>query len=159
VETPAERLQNFQSRALREEQLKEAKGAAGQSALGVELDNWAYTEDKKLRDVRTLLATLDKVLWCDSGWIAPNLGELMLNDAVVKKAWRKAIIITHPDRHQHELPDRQYRADRIFASINEAYKLYCSLFFWVGNTTNIKKSKNSVKKTGSTNSSHQWSSQ
>ena len=125
TETPEQRLRNFQAQVNREEKAREAKSEA-QSAIGAELDLWALTEERKLRDVRTLLGTLDKVVWSDSGWGSPSLGELMLSDAAVKKAWRKAIVITHPDRHQGESAERQYRADRIFASINEAYKTYSS---------------------------------
>ena len=93
-----------------------------QNSLSESYDRWALTDAGKLRDVRTLLSTLPQVMWPDSGWVPIPISELMLSDATVKKAWRKAIIICHPDRHQNASPEQQYRADRIFASINEAFK-------------------------------------
>ena len=90
------------------------------------MDKWALTEQGKFKDVRSLLSTMGSVLWEGSGWVDVPMGELMISDAAVKKTYRKAIGLRHPDRHQKESADQQYRADRIFNAINESYKLFTS---------------------------------
>ena len=111
--------------ALEEANRRQEKLAA-QSLLGAELDRWAFTEQGKYKDVRSLLSSMNSVLWLNSGWTDVALGELMTNEAVVKKTYRKAIVLTHPDRHQKESADQQYRADRVFNAINESYKIFTS---------------------------------
>ena len=93
-----------------------------QNILGSELDKWSLIEQGKFKDIRSLLSTMSFVLWQGSGWVDVPIGELMLNDAVVKKTYRRAIILCHPDRHQQASAEQQFRADRIFNAINEAWK-------------------------------------
>jgi hypothetical protein len=95
-----------------------------QSAVGPELDKWAFTDGEKFKDVRSLLSSMESVLWLNSGWETVALAELMISDATVKKLYRKAILLCHPDKHQKASPEQQYRADRIFSAINESYKCY-----------------------------------
>lgn len=95
-----------------------------QSTLGPELDKWAFAEPGKFKDVRSLLSSMESVLWPNSGWETVAMGELMINDTAVKKLHRKAIILCHPDRHQQATAEQQYRADRIFNAVNESYKVY-----------------------------------
>lgn len=97
-----------------------------QSQLGPELDRWAMTEQGKFKDVRSLLSSMSSVLWPSSGWEDPPFGELMINEAAVKKTYRKAIIMCHPDKHQSASTEQQYRADRIFNAINESFKSFNS---------------------------------
>jgi hypothetical protein len=97
-----------------------------QSQLGPELDRWAMTEQGKFKDVRSLLSSMSSVLWPNSGWEDPPFGELMINEAALKKTYRKAIIICHPDKHQSASTEQQYRADRIFNAINESFKSFNS---------------------------------
>ena len=111
--------QNADQEALRRQQKLDS-----QNALKGELDNWALTEQGKFKDVRSLLSTMQQVLWPNSGWEPVAMGELMMSEAAVKKCYRKAIILCHPDRHQQGSSDQQYRADRIFNAINEAHKVY-----------------------------------
>lgn len=99
---------------------------SAQNQLGAVLDKWALTEQGKFKDVRSLLSSMNMVLWDNSGWSDVPLGELMINDATVKKSYRRAIVLCHPDRHQKESADQQYRADRIFNAINESYKIFTS---------------------------------
>ncbi|EER03615.1 homeobox-containing protein, putative [Perkinsus marinus ATCC 50983] len=113
--------EEFASRQREETTKREAKLDA-QGRLAEELDHWAYTEQGKPKDIRTLLSNMEEALWPNSGWNAVSAGELMVNTGAVKKAYRKAIILCHPDRHQSASPDEQYRADRIFNALNEAFK-------------------------------------
>lgn len=98
-----------------------------QSQLGAELDRWALTEQGKFKDVRSLLANVSGVLWANSGWVDVPIGELMMSEAAVKKAHRRAIILCHPDKHQKADAQQQYRADRIFDAINESYKVFTGI--------------------------------
>ncbi|EER15054.1 homeobox-containing protein, putative [Perkinsus marinus ATCC 50983] len=113
--------EEFASRQREEATKREAKLDA-QGRLAEELDHWAYTEQGKPKDIRTLLSNMEEALWPNSGWSTVSAGELMVNTGAVKKAYRKAIILCHPDRHQSASPDEQYRADRIFNALNEAFK-------------------------------------
>lgn len=115
--------ETFSQRTAREQKQQEAKVTA-QMALSETFDKWSREESGKLRDVRTLLSTMEKVLWPESGWERITLGDLMLSEASVKRSWRKAVILCHPDRHQSASAEQQYRADRIFGAVNESFKLF-----------------------------------
>lgn len=109
-----------------EEANKRKEKMSAQNQLGAVLDKWALTEQGKFKDVRSLLSTMGSVLWDNSGWVDVPMGELMISVAAVKKTYRKAIVLCHPDRHQKESAEQQYRADRIFNAINESYKMFTS---------------------------------
>jgi DnaJ family protein C protein 6 len=42
----------------------------------------------------------------------------------VKKLYRKAILITHPDRVHKSPTEQKFLANRIFGTLNEAWKVY-----------------------------------
>ena len=116
-------LEFVQSNAA-EEANKRAGKISAQNLLGTEMDKWAFTEQGKFKDVRSLLSSMGSVLWPNSGWEEVPIGELMISGAAVKKCYRKAIILTHPDRHQRESAEQQYRADRVFNALNESFKSF-----------------------------------
>jgi hypothetical protein len=93
------------------------------SEISEMMDKWSLTPDGKLKDIRVLLSTMDSVMWPDSGWEPVQLSELMMSESSVKKIYRRAILLTHPDKQQTESVERQTRADRIFNAINESFKL------------------------------------
>lgn len=104
-----------------EEQMKKDKVDQG-NKLHQELMAWAKTPDgTAFKDIKALLSTMDKVMWENSGWEPVSLADL-LEPAKVKKAYRKAIIMCHPDRQQDAAADVQVRADRIFEALNAAFK-------------------------------------
>ena len=94
--------------------------------LKEELDGWCINpSDKKWRDVRTLLGTLDQVLWADEkSWKKVDVGDLMMDPKKVKRAWQKAILISHPDKHNDADGERRYRAERVFEAVNESFKTF-----------------------------------
>jgi len=111
-----------------ENRIKEEKTKADKvqlnNKLSTEMDRWAKTSDgTSFKDIRTLLSTMHTVIWQDSGWEALSLAELVAKDGNVKRYYRKAIVLCHPDRHQEADADRQVRADRIFQALNEAFKV------------------------------------
>lgn len=106
-----------------EEEAKTAKIEAA-NRLAPELDGWARTGDgQSWKDIRTLLSTMHTVSWQGSGWDPLPLSELVAREGNVKKYYRKAIILFHPDRHQEAAAEKQVRADRIFQALNEAFKV------------------------------------
>ena len=72
--------------------------------------------------IRVLLCTLDQVLWTGNGWERVGMDKL-LDPSSVKKYYRKATMLCHPDRlgNPAENPDKNYIANRCFAALTEAY--------------------------------------
>jgi len=83
------------------------------------LQNWAYN-GKVRRNVRTLLSTAQNVLPSESKWKAVGLGDL-LEPAQIKKQYRKAMLIVHPDHCITADAETQFICKRVFEAINEAY--------------------------------------
>jgi len=116
----ANRIQT--ERRMSEEQLKKDKLKLGYE-LVAEMDKWAKTADgSKFKDIRTLISTMDTVLWPNCNWKPVSLSELVANNSNTKKFYRKAILMCHPDRHQDASAEQQVRADRIFEALNSAFK-------------------------------------
>ena len=72
--------------------------------------------------IRGLLCTIDQVLWPNHGWQRVGMDKLM-NPQEVKKYYRKATMLCHPDKigNSDQDPDKVYIANRCFAAITEAY--------------------------------------
>eukprot|EP01039_Chlorochromonas_danica_P008500 gene8500-9370_t len=85
------------------------------------LINWATTNGgKDKRNVRTLLSTMHNVLPPGSKWKALGLGDV-LQASDVKKAYRKAMLVVHPDHTVSLDPESKFICKRIFEALNEAY--------------------------------------
>uniref|UniRef100_A0A8R1HSQ5 J domain-containing protein n=1 Tax=Caenorhabditis japonica TaxID=281687 RepID=A0A8R1HSQ5_CAEJA len=81
--------------------------------------DWTQGKD---RNIRALLFSLDNVLWEGAGrWTKPGISDLLTPDQV-KKYYRKACLVVHPDKltgsPQLEL------AKMIFTELNDAYNKY-----------------------------------
>jgi len=85
------------------------------------LTEWAFDASKKKRNVRTLLTTMQKVLWTGSKWKEIGLGDV-LQAKQVKLRYRKAMLVVHPDRLAGESPETRFIAKRVFEAINEQYQ-------------------------------------
>merc|ERR1712150_118156 len=116
-----EKLQRHRELQEGEQKLKADKQDAA-ARLGSQMEAWAKTPDGKFKDVRTLISHVHQVIWDDADWTAPSMADLMMNKAAVKKAYRRICVHTHPDKHQNASAEKQFRADRIFNAINEAFK-------------------------------------
>ena len=107
----------------RERETIEAMEKAERSELaqymGPKLEKWAKG---KSDNVRALLSTLDQVLWENSGWKGVGMTDLM-NPAQVKKHYRKAMIIMHPDKVKQKggTTEQIYIADYLFDLTNQAW--------------------------------------
>lgn len=59
----------------------------------------------KERNIRALLSTLNTVLWeGETRWKSVSMADLVTPEQV-KKYYRKAVLIVHPDKVQYMLPD------------------------------------------------------
>lgn len=106
----------------REQQLKADK-VTKNNEIGAVMDTWSKTADgQAYKDVKVLLSTLHTVTWPGSPWKELPLTEL-LKEGAVKKHYRKAILLVHPDKSKDADPEQQVRADRIFQALNEAFKV------------------------------------
>jgi len=120
-----EKMRRHEEAKKKEEQDKKAKVDVNDK-LSTTLKDWAKTPDgQSFKEIRTLLSTLHTVIWKDSGWPELPLSELVA-DSSIKKNYRKAILLAHPDRHQSASPEQQVRADRIFNALNESFKKFTS---------------------------------
>ncbi|QDZ22120.1 auxilin-related protein [Chloropicon primus] len=112
----------------RERETIEAMEKAERSELaqymGPKLDAWSKG---KSDNIRALLSTLQHVLWEDSGWKEVSMMDLM-NPAQVKKQYRKAMIIMHPDKVKQKggTTEQIYVADYLFDLTNQAWSAFMS---------------------------------
>lgn len=120
-----ESLDAHRKRQKDEEDGKAAKVVLQQS-LAKKFDEWSLMPDGKFKDVRTLLCSIPDVIWADSGYVAPKIGDVMLNANATKKEYRKAILMCHPDKQKDAPPEQVYRADRIFNALSESWKNFDS---------------------------------
>ena len=106
---------------LDENQRKEAEDLdAAKSKYDNTLTLWAFNNKEK-RNVRTLLSTMHTVVWPECSWKAIGLGDV-IEASQVKKVYRKAMLVVHPDRCSGMSGEVRFIAKRIFEAINEAYQ-------------------------------------
>ncbi|KAL3669288.1 hypothetical protein V7S43_005668 [Phytophthora oleae] len=87
--------------------------------LGPRLKTWAE-DNGRVKNIRTLLSTMHQVMWEDCKWTELNMGKLLMpND--VKKHYRKAMIIVHPDKAGGRNAEQLLIAERVFAALNTAW--------------------------------------
>ncbi|CBZ52820.1 LOC100145185 protein, related [Neospora caninum Liverpool] len=89
----------------------------------LQLEKWAKSSDGKYKDIRTLLCTVHEVLWPGADWQPVSISTLMISSQV-KKHYRKALLLTHPDKHQSSSAEQLFRAEKIFQAFNEAFKVH-----------------------------------
>ncbi|KAF1602341.1 UNVERIFIED_CONTAM: Cyclin-G-associated kinase, partial [Eudyptes robustus] len=77
-----------------------------------------WTKGKE-RNIRALLGSLNDVLWeGQHNWNQPGMGEL-LTDVNVKKYYRKACLVVHPDKQTGKPHEELARC--IFTELNDAW--------------------------------------
>ncbi|EQC29680.1 hypothetical protein SDRG_12681 [Saprolegnia diclina VS20] len=97
----------------------EAAKANAVGALGPKLKNWAEDNGRK-KNIRTLISTMHQILWPDAKWTEVNMGKLLTpND--VKKQYRRAIMVVHPDKAGGRTAEQLVIAERIFDAVNSAW--------------------------------------
>ncbi|OWZ22016.1 hypothetical protein PHMEG_0003332 [Phytophthora megakarya] len=90
------------------------------AVLGPRLKGWAE-DNGRVKNIRTLLSTMHQVMWEDCKWTEVNMGKLIQpND--VKKHYRKAMIVVHPDKAGGRNAEQLLIAERVFAALNTAWE-------------------------------------
>lgn len=92
------------------------------AATASKLRQWAEKGGKKA-NLRALLSTIHEVLWPDSGWEVKGLGEL-ISPAQVKRVYRQATLIVHPDKVASCTEEQKIIAKRIFECLRESYDTF-----------------------------------
>ncbi|KAH0598696.1 hypothetical protein MHUMG1_04000 [Metarhizium humberi] len=107
--------------------LREANAAAAREddekfALADQVDaRVGAWRDGKRDNLRALIASLDQVLWENSGWKKVGLHELVVANKV-KISYMKAIAKTHPDKlPQTASTEARLIAAMVFATLNESW--------------------------------------
>ncbi|CAI5712919.1 unnamed protein product [Hyaloperonospora brassicae] len=90
------------------------------AVIGPRLKSWAE-DNGRVKNIRTLLSTMHHVMWEDSKWSEVNMGKLIQpND--VKRHYRKAMIVVHPDKAGGRKAEQLLIAERVFAALNTAWE-------------------------------------
>eukprot|EP01056_Protomagalhaensia_sp_Gyna25_P004207 Protomagalhaensia_sp_Gyna_25__4206@NODE_381_length_3645_cov_15_393511_g292_i0_p2_GENE_NODE_381_length_3645_cov_15_393511_g292_i0NODE_381_length_3645_cov_15_393511_g292_i0_p2_ORF_typecomplete_len357_score54_62DnaJ/PF00226_31/0_00034_NODE_381_length_3645_cov_15_393511_g292_i022763346 len=96
-------------------------GNSVDDTLKLKLDAWSLTTDHQIKDIRILLTTLDTVLPLELGWQSPTLGDFLRDPSTLKRYYRKAILLVHPDKVPADNPRHKYTADRIFVALHKSF--------------------------------------
>lgn len=88
-------------------------------AIDAKIRQWSVG---KKGNIRSLLSTLQYVLWPESGWKAVPLVDLVESSSV-KRAYQKALLRLHPDKLQQKGADfhHKYIAEKVFDILQEAW--------------------------------------
>ncbi|KAK7351694.1 hypothetical protein VNO77_11318 [Canavalia gladiata] len=73
-------------------------------------------------NIRSLLSTLQHVLWPECGWKPVPLVDIIEGNAV-KRAYQRALLCLHPDKLQQKgaAPHQKYIAEKVFDILQEAW--------------------------------------
>ncbi|XP_065880829.1 auxilin-like protein 1 [Euphorbia lathyris] len=90
--------------------------------LDAEVKRWSSGKE---RNLRALLSTLQYILGSDSGWQSVPLTDL-ISTAAVKKAYRKATLLVHPDKLQQRGASIQqkYTCEKVFDLLKDAWNKF-----------------------------------
>ncbi|KAL8145060.1 J domain-containing protein required for chloroplast accumulation response 1-like isoform X2 [Apium graveolens] len=95
------------------------------NALDAEVLKWSTGKEG---NIRSLISTLQYVLWEESGWKPVPLVDIIELNAV-KKSYQKAMLCLHPDKLQQKGADshQKYIAERVFDILQEAWDHFNTL--------------------------------
>ncbi|KAL0553540.1 hypothetical protein IC582_007438 [Cucumis melo] len=88
-------------------------------ALDTKIRQWSSGKEG---NIRSLLSTLQYVLWPKSGWKPVPLVDIIEGNAV-KRSYQKALLYLHPDKLQQKgaSSDQKYIAAKVFEILQEAW--------------------------------------
>ncbi|SBS87631.1 conserved Plasmodium protein, unknown function [Plasmodium ovale] len=115
------RLQELKEHRYQEE-VKFKEKAVASEKIKKQIFKWSKNSDDTYKDLKVMLSTLNDVLWENSEWKHVSMSELISNTAMVKKTYKNAILLCHPDKHRDKSVERVLRAEMIFQALNNAYK-------------------------------------
>ncbi|CAK9317222.1 unnamed protein product [Citrullus colocynthis] len=90
-----------------------------EQAIDTKIRQWS---NGKEGNIRSLLSTLQYVLWPKSGWKPVPLVDIIEGNAV-KRSYQKALLYLHPDKLQQKgaSSDQKYIAAKVFEILQEAW--------------------------------------
>ncbi|KAL9446055.1 hypothetical protein AB3S75_013851 [Citrus x aurantiifolia] len=94
-------------------------------AIDVQIRKWS---NGKEGNIRSLLSTLQYILWPASGWKPVPLVDIIEGNAV-KRSYQKALLCLHPDKLQQKgaTCQQKYIAEKVFDILQEAWTHFNSL--------------------------------
>ncbi|KAF5468435.1 hypothetical protein F2P56_012586 [Juglans regia] len=94
-------------------------------AIDAKIRQWS---NGKTRNIRSLLSTLQYVLWPESGWKTVPLVDI-IEGTSVKRAYQKALLCLHPDKLQQKgaASHQKYIAEKVLEILQEAWTHFNSL--------------------------------
>ncbi|KAB2082537.1 hypothetical protein ES319_A05G204300v1 [Gossypium barbadense] len=94
-------------------------------AIDDKIQQWS---NGKQGNIRSLLSTLQYVLWPDSSWKPVPLVDIIEGPSV-KRSYQKALLCLHPDKLQQKgaASDKKYFAQRVFDILQDAWTHFNSL--------------------------------
>ncbi|KAG4162250.1 hypothetical protein ERO13_D01G105500v2 [Gossypium hirsutum] len=94
-------------------------------AIDAKIRQWS---NGKQGNIRSLLSTLQYVLWADSGWKPVPLSDI-IEGRTVKKSYQKALLCLHPDKLQQKgaAPYKKYIAEKVFDILQDAWDQFNTL--------------------------------
>ncbi|KAH7567297.1 hypothetical protein JRO89_XS07G0046400 [Xanthoceras sorbifolium] len=106
---------NFQVKELTQEENKMTKASNDPEEIqdiDAKIRQWSYGKEG---NIRSLLSTLQYVLWPGSGWKPVPLVEIIEANAV-KRSYQKALLCLHPDKLQQKgaASHQKYIAEKVF---------------------------------------------
>lgn len=113
-----EKVASARDQASRDAAEKQEKVAI-RERLRPEIDAW--TSNKK-DNIRSLLCTMDAVMWSKSNWTSPSVVDVM-EPGQVRKWYMKANLVVHPDKvkQRHGSLEELARAEMIFDALKSAW--------------------------------------
>ncbi|OMO87625.1 hypothetical protein CCACVL1_08877 [Corchorus capsularis] len=128
VEDPAESFDNFLVEDLTpEEKIVPEFGIDPEElkAIDTKIRQWS---NGKQGNIRSLLSTLQYVLWPNSGWKPVPLVDIIEGPSV-KRSYQKALLCLHPDKLQQKgaASDQKYIAEKVFDILQDAWTHFNSL--------------------------------
>lgn len=111
-----------------EDQQKELQNGQNQDEIQMsdaKIQQWSLGKET---NIRSLLSTLQYVLWSDSGWKPVALVDI-IEGTSVKRVYQKALLCLHPDKLQQKgaAMHQKYIAEKVFDILQEAWDHFNSL--------------------------------
>ncbi|PIN12202.1 hypothetical protein CDL12_15192 [Handroanthus impetiginosus] len=127
VEDSDDSLENFLVQELSDdhEKFTQSESSDDLKAIDAKIQQWSIG---KKGNIRSLLSTLQYVLWSGSGWKAIPLVDLIEANSV-KRAYQKALLRLHPDKLQQKsvASNQKYIAEKVFDILQEAWDQFNTL--------------------------------
>ncbi|XP_019093944.1 PREDICTED: J domain-containing protein required for chloroplast accumulation response 1-like [Camelina sativa] len=109
-----------------ENQMEETTNNAEEiQSIDAKIRKWS---SGKSGNIRSLLSTLQYILWSGSGWRPVPLMDMIEGNAV-RKSYQRALLILHPDKLQQKgaSSNQKYMAEKVFELLQEAWDHFNTL--------------------------------